>query len=200
MSTTTKTIGSRVNSEVHTLFTDVCNKEGVTMSQKINQLVTDCVSFPSKTTNKVESNLLLSGNIDEDRKLLDSIPRKDLEKSLITLESKNRETIRVLDSKPRKTLDEKIRILDSKNRNKKKVEPEFNQSKDELGEFMKSLMNDSRKNNHNYNQDLVKMAFAPFLKDLKQSIADLNTKFDTKIDEDRMKKGMSCFTERSCFE
>ena len=55
MSTTTKTIGSRVNSEVHTLFTDVCNKEGITMSQKINQLVTDCVSFPSKTTNKVES-------------------------------------------------------------------------------------------------------------------------------------------------
>jgi antitoxin component of RelBE/YafQ-DinJ toxin-antitoxin module len=47
MSTTTKAIGSRVNSEVYTLFTDVCNKEGVTMSQKINQLVTDCVRFPS---------------------------------------------------------------------------------------------------------------------------------------------------------
>ena len=189
MTTTTKTIGSRVNSEVHTLFTDVCNKEGVTMSQKINQLVTDCVSFPSKTKNKVESNLLLSGNIDEDRKLLDSMTREDLEKSL-----------RPLDSKPRKTLDEKIRILDSKNRNEKKVEPEFNQSKDELGEFMKSLMNDSRKNNHNYNQDLIKLAFAPYLKDLKQSISDLNIKFDTKIDEDRMKKGMSCFNERSCFE
>lgn len=52
---TTKTIGSRVNGEVHTLFTDVCNNEGITMSQKINQLVTDCVSFPSKTENKVES-------------------------------------------------------------------------------------------------------------------------------------------------
>jgi len=37
------------------LFTDVCNNEGITMSQKINQLVTDCVSFPSKTENKVES-------------------------------------------------------------------------------------------------------------------------------------------------
>jgi len=43
------------NNEVHTLFTDVCNNEGITMSQKINQLVTDCVSFPSKTENKVES-------------------------------------------------------------------------------------------------------------------------------------------------
>ena len=125
--------------------------------------------------------------------------------------------------KPRKTLDQKIRIVDSKNRKideekklldsiprgdlekllgkiKVRKEPEFDQSKDELGEFMKSLMNNSRKNNHNYNQDLVKLAFAPYLKDLKQSISDLNIKFDTKIDEDRMKKGMSCFNERSCFE
>jgi len=51
---TTKTIGSRVNNEVHTLLTDVCNNEGITMSQKINQLVTDCVTIPSKTENKVE--------------------------------------------------------------------------------------------------------------------------------------------------
>ena len=83
---------------------------------------------------------------------------------------------------------------------KVRKEPEFDQSKDELGEFMKSLMNDSRKNNHNYNQDLVKLAFAPYLKDLKQSISDLNTKFDTKIDEERMKKGMECFNERSSFD
>jgi antitoxin component of RelBE/YafQ-DinJ toxin-antitoxin module len=183
MSTTTKTIGSRVNSEVHTLFTDVCNKEGITMSQKINQLVTDCVSFPSKTTNKVESELLLSGNIDEEKKLLDSIPRKNLEKLL-------KNSI----EKPRKTLDEKIRILDSK----KKVEPEFNQSKDEVGEFMKSLMNDSRKNNHNYNQDLVKLVFAPYLKDLKQSITDLNTKFEQKIDEDKPKKMGCIYNKPSC--
>ena len=55
MTTIIKTIGSRVNSEVHTLFTDVCNNEWVTMSQKINQLVTDCVTLPSKTENKVKS-------------------------------------------------------------------------------------------------------------------------------------------------
>jgi hypothetical protein len=35
---------------------------------------------------------------------------------------------------------------------------------------------------------------------LKQSIADLNTRFDTKMDEDKMKKGMACFIERSCFD
>jgi len=53
--------------------------------------------------------------------------------------------------KSRKTLDQKIRVLDSKNNKNNKIEPEFNQSKDELGKFMKSLMNDSRKNSHDYN-------------------------------------------------
>ena len=91
MTTTTKTIGSRVNNEVHTLFTDVCNNEGITMSQKINQLVTDCVSLPSKKENKVESEpLILSGNVDEDKKMLDELPRDILEKSLRVLYSKKK--------------------------------------------------------------------------------------------------------------
>jgi len=70
MSTTTKTIGSRVNGEVYTLFTDVCNNEGITMSQKINQLVTDCVGFPSKTKNKVEPEPLI--NIEKSIRVIDS--------------------------------------------------------------------------------------------------------------------------------
>ena len=37
---------------------------------------------------------------------------------------------------------------------------------------MKMIMSDSRKNNHIYNQNLVKMTFEPYLKDLKQSITD----------------------------
>ena len=109
MSTTTKAIGSRVNSEVYTLFTDVCNNEGVTIAQKMKQLVTDCITPSCKTENKSE----LTGNIDEDRKILDSMTREDLGKSL-----------RILDSTPRKTLDQKIRVLDSKNR--KKIESELN--------------------------------------------------------------------------
>ena len=130
MTTSTKTIGSRVNSEVHTLFTDVCNKEGVTMSQKINQLVTDCVSFPSKTTNKVESNLLLS-QVDEDRKLLDSMPRE--------------------------TLDEKIRIYDSKIRNEKKVEPKFTPSKAELDEIIQSVSNNVSKHLEQLNKQIQEL-------------------------------------------
>ena len=130
MTTTTKTIGSRVNSEVHTLFTDVCNKEGVTMSQKINQLVTDCVSFPSKTTNKVESNLLLS-QVDEDRKLLDSMPRE--------------------------TLDEKIRNRDEKIRNEKKVEPKFTPSKAELDEIIQSVSNNVSKHLEQLNKQIQEL-------------------------------------------
>ena len=130
MSTTTKTIGSRVNSEVHTLFTDVCNKEGVTMSQKINQLVTDCVSFPSKTKNKVESNLLLS-QVDEDRKLLDSMPRE--------------------------TLDEKIRIYDSKIRKEEKVEPKFTPSKAELDEIIQSVSNNVSKHLEQLNKQIQEL-------------------------------------------
>ena len=85
-------------------------------------------------------------------------------------------------------------MLDSK----KKVEPEFTQSKDELGEYVKLIMSDSRKNNHTYNQNLVKMRFEPYLKDLKQSITDLNTKFEQKIDLDQPKKKMGCiFTKTS---
>ena len=163
----TKTMSLRVNNDVYTMFTDVCNNEGITISQKLNRLVTDQIALLKEyeKDNKVESE-----------------PMK-LEK-----------TIKVLDSKPREKLEEKITRLDSINKIlreeqiKKKVEPEFTQSKDKLGEYMKMLMSDSRKNNHTYNQSLVKMTFDPYLKDLKKSITDLNTKFEQKIDEDKLKK------------
>ena len=100
------------------------------MSQKINQLVTDCVSFPSKTTNKVESNLLLS-QVDEDRKLLDSMPRE--------------------------TLDEKIRIYDSKIRNEKKVEPKFTPSKAELDEIIQSVSNNVSKHLEQLNKQIQEL-------------------------------------------
>jgi len=174
----TKTMSLRVNNDVYTMFTDVCNNEGITISQKLNRLVTDQIALLKEYEKdyKVEPEPLT------DSQILDSMPRKTLE-----------EKIRVLDSKTRK--EEKIRIIDSK----KKVEPEFTQSKDELGEYMKMLMSDSRKNNHTYNQSLVKMTFDPYLKDLKQSITDLNTKFEQKIDLDKSKKKMGCIPSKlSC--
>mgnify|MGYP006122465679 CR=1 FL=1 len=83
----TKTISLRVNNDVYTMFTDVCNNEGVMISQKLNQLVTDQIAILKEyeKDNKVEPEPM------------------DLEKP-----------IKVLDSKPRETLDKKIRVLDSK--------------------------------------------------------------------------------------
>jgi antitoxin component of RelBE/YafQ-DinJ toxin-antitoxin module len=93
MSTTTKTIGSRVNDEVHTLFTDVCNNEGITMSQKINQLVTDCVSFPSKTENKVEPEPLI--NKEKPIRVIDSksSSRNSLDSFLNKLENNTKKQV-----------------------------------------------------------------------------------------------------------
>jgi len=144
--TQTKTVSTRIDNNVHTLFTKYCNQKGMTISNMLSHFVNDIV-----TQNKDFINSLQCSKNDESTKPQNFSQDEPLEEEL----------------KPRKTLDQKIRVLDSKNR--KENEPEFNQSKDELGQFMKSLMNDSRKNNHNYNQDLIKLAFAPYLKDLKQS-------------------------------
>ena len=40
----TKTVSTRIDNEVHTLFTDYCNQQGKTMSQMLNQFVNDIVS------------------------------------------------------------------------------------------------------------------------------------------------------------
>ncbi len=153
MSTTTKTIGSRVNNEVHTLFTDVCNNEGITMSQKINQLVTDCVSFPSKTENKVESEPIKKNEKSADEKLLDEL--KD-------------------------TPEDKLKF--------------------EQDSAMKKLLNQLQdKNIQVKNNQVDSMVFGDWIDELKQGIQNLSAKYDKKLEEDRMKKGMGCFTNDSCF-
>ena len=42
--TQTKTVSTRIDNNVHTLFTDYCNQQGKTMSQMLNQFVNDIVS------------------------------------------------------------------------------------------------------------------------------------------------------------
>jgi antitoxin component of RelBE/YafQ-DinJ toxin-antitoxin module len=93
----TKTMSLRVNNDVYTMFTDVCNNEGITISQKLNRLVTDQIALLKEyeKDNKVEPEPLT------DSQILDSMPRKTLE-----------EKFRVLDSKTRK--EKKFRIIDSK--------------------------------------------------------------------------------------
>ena len=42
--------------------------------------------------------------------------------------------------------------------------------------------------------------FSKHIEGLNKRIQDLTTTFDKKLEEDELKKGMSCFNERSCFE
>ena len=42
--TQTKTVSTRIDNNVHTLFTDYCNQQGKTMSQMLNQFVNDVVT------------------------------------------------------------------------------------------------------------------------------------------------------------
>ena len=41
--TQTKTVSTRIDNNVHTLFTDYCNQQGMTMSQMLSQFVNDLV-------------------------------------------------------------------------------------------------------------------------------------------------------------
>ena len=41
--TQTKTVSTRIDNNVHTLFTDYCNQQGITMSQMLSQFVNDVV-------------------------------------------------------------------------------------------------------------------------------------------------------------
>ena len=41
--TQTKTVSTRIDEKVHTLFTDYCNQQGKTMSQMLNQFVNNVV-------------------------------------------------------------------------------------------------------------------------------------------------------------
>ena len=42
--TQTKTVSTRIDNNVHTLFTDYCNQQGMTMSQMLNLFVNDVVT------------------------------------------------------------------------------------------------------------------------------------------------------------
>jgi antitoxin component of RelBE/YafQ-DinJ toxin-antitoxin module len=93
--TQTKTVSTRIDNNIHTLFTQYCNLKGLTMSQMLNQFVNDIV-----TQNKVFINSLQCSKKDESTKPQNFSQDEHLEEEL----------------KPRKTLDQKIRVLDSKNR------------------------------------------------------------------------------------
>jgi len=103
MTTSTKTIGSRVNSEVHTLFTDYCNQQGMTMSQMLNQFVNDvveankdlvdssqCSMDSDEKTNSQSKNI--KDILQQSIRIIDDRQKEDLSKFLKTLENKKSST------------------------------------------------------------------------------------------------------------
>ena len=102
--TQTKTVSTRIDNNVHTLFTDYCNQQGMTMSQMLNQFVNDvveankdlvdssqCSIESDEKTNSQSKNikeiLQQSIRIIDDRKQKD-----DLSKFLKSLENKKSST------------------------------------------------------------------------------------------------------------
>ena len=85
---TTKTVSTRIDNEVHTLFTDYCNQQGKTMSQMLNQFVNDVV-----TQNKdlVDSSQC---SIDSDEKT--NSQSKNIKEIL-------QQSIRIIDDRQKKT-------------------------------------------------------------------------------------------------
>ena len=98
--TQTKTVSTRIDNNVHTLFTDYCNQQGMTMSQMLNQFVNDvveankdsvdssqCSMDSDEKTNSPTEILQKAIRIIDERKQKD-----DLSKFLKTLENKKSST------------------------------------------------------------------------------------------------------------
>ena len=89
--TQTKTVSTRIDNEVHTLFSDYCNQQGKTMSQMLNLFVNDVVEANKDLVDSSQC------SIDSDE------------------ETKSNELTKFSqDEQPRDILKEAIRILDEK--------------------------------------------------------------------------------------
>ena len=122
---TTKTVSTRIDDNVHTLFTNYCNQKGRTMSQMLNLFINDIV-----TQNK-DSLVSSQCSIDSDE-----------EKESTTTQILPQEKPFEEELKPRKTLDQKIRIFDSKKARVNmvhEVNQDFIKHVDEIKEAIKNL-------------------------------------------------------------
>ena len=102
--TQTKTVSTRIDNNVHTLFTDYCNQQGMTMSQMLNQFVNDvveankdlvdssqCSIDSDEKTNSQSKNI--KDILQQSIRIIDEKRQKeDLSKFLKTLENKKSST------------------------------------------------------------------------------------------------------------
>ena len=84
-----------MNNDVHAMFSDLCNNEGVTIAQKIKQLVIDQIALLTEyeKDNKVKSEPFT------DNQILDSMPRKTLEEKIRIIDSKKKLSLNLLNLK-----------------------------------------------------------------------------------------------------
>ena len=123
--TQTKTVSTRIDNNVHTLFTQYCNLKGLTMSQMLNQFVNDIVTQNKDFINSLQC------SIDSDE-----------EKESTTTQNFSQDEPLEEELKPRKTLDQKIRIFDSKKARVNmvhEVNQDFIKHVDEIKEAIKNL-------------------------------------------------------------
>ena len=125
---TTKTVSTRIDDNVHTLFTQYCNQKGRTMSEMLSLFIKDIVKQNKDSIGSLQC------SIDSDE-----------EKESTTTQNFSQDKPLEEELKPRKTLDQKIRIFDSKIREKNRinmvheVNQDFIKHVDEIKEAIKNL-------------------------------------------------------------
>lgn len=88
----TKTVSTRIDNEVHTLFTDYCNQQGKTMSQMLNQFVNDIVSQNKDLIDSSQCSIE-SDEETESKELPKFSQEQPLEELLKSLQNKNNQEI-----------------------------------------------------------------------------------------------------------
>ena len=94
--TQTKTVSTRINENVHTLFTQYCNQKGRTMSEMLSLFINDIVKQNKDFINSLQCSI-------------DSDEEKESTTTQILPQEKPFEE----ELEPKKTLDQKIRVFDS---------------------------------------------------------------------------------------
>ena len=92
-------------------------------------------------------------------------------------------------------LDDSKRSITADDDNTTIATAEFEQKRS-IDEEMKQLQN---KNIQEIAKQHLVISLGKYLDELKYKIDNLTTSFDKKLEEDRMKKGMACFQNDSCF-
>ena len=139
--TQTKTVSTRIDNNVHTLFTDYCNQQGMTMSQMLSQFVNDVVEANKDLVDSSQC------SIDSDE------------------ETKSNELTKFSqDEQPRDILKEVMKILDEKNKKKiiHSVETSFRENTDHMKIEIEAL---ERKIDKKLQEDRMKKQMACFKND-----------------------------------